>query len=174
MREAADTVELAEHSLELRPVAQRDHRADGLAPDHRRHAVRDKDAIPGEQHLVAATAITREDVAHPPRGDTLSDRPSLDRALEPEQATRLVVHERDAAVPVRGHHPFADAVKHRLALLEQRGDVARLETEGLPLEAPREEQRARDPEAECESDVPRDHRHPPKDRPVHLVLKKTD
>src|SRR5207245_4425529 len=66
------------------------------------------------------------------------------------------------------------AVEHRLALLEERGDVARLKTERLTLQAPREEQRARYAEAECESDVPSDHRHPPKDRRVHLVLEKTD
>src|SRR5207237_10015383 len=76
------------------------------------------------------------------------------RALEPEQATRLIVHERDTAIPVRGHHPFADAVKHRLALLEQRGDVARLETERLPLEAPREQKRARVPRPSARATFP--------------------
>src|SRR5213080_3948648 len=99
MREAADTVELAQHSLKLGPVAERHDGPDRLAADH--------------------------------GGDALFDLSSLDGTLEAEEPTSFVVDERDAALSVRRHHSFADAVQHRLALLQQRRDVARLETEGL-------------------------------------------
>ena len=59
VREATNAVELTQDPFELGPVAERDHRADRLAPNHRRHPVRNEDAIPREQHLVAPTAITR-------------------------------------------------------------------------------------------------------------------
>src|SRR5712691_1348638 len=64
VREAANAIELAEHSLELGPVTERHDGTDGLAPHHRGHAVRDEDAVPGEQHLVAAAAVAGQDVAH--------------------------------------------------------------------------------------------------------------
>src|SRR5258706_4197289 len=171
--EAANPVELAKHAFELGPVAKRDHGADTLATDHRGHAVRDEDAITREEHLIASDAVSREDVAHATRGDALFDLSSFDGAFEPEQAARFVVYERDAAIAVRRDDPFADAVEHRLALLEQRGDIAWLKAEGLTLQASREEERAGDPETESEGDVAAHHRHPLEKRRIHLILQET-
>ena len=124
--------------------------------------------------LIASGAVAREDVAHPTCRDALFDPSSFHRAFEAKQAPGLVVHKRDTAISVGRHDPLADAVEHRLALLEQRGDVARLKAEGLALEASSEQERAGDPETESEGDIPADHRHPPQKRRVHLVLEKAD
>ena len=58
---------------------------------------------------------------------------------------------------VGGDHPFADSVQHRLALLEQRRDLARLEAEGLPLDPAREQDRTE--RSEREPDRRRDQEH---------------
>src|SRR5206468_10295059 len=94
MREAADTVELAQHSLKLGPVAERHDGPDRLAADHGGHAVRHEDAVPSEQHLVASATAAGQDVAHPPGGDALFDLSSLDGTLEAEEPTSFVVDER--------------------------------------------------------------------------------
>src|SRR6267378_2587457 len=172
MREAANPVELAQYSLELGPVAERHDGPDRLATDHGGHAVRHEDTIPCEQHLIRSATAAGQDVPHPPGGDALFDLSSLDGTLEAEEPTSFVVDERDAALSVRRHHSFADAVQHRLALLQQRRDVARLETEGLTLQTPREEQRSGDPQAEGERDISADHRHPRENRRFDLVLEK--
>jgi hypothetical protein len=112
VREAANSVELAKHALELGPVAERNDGADGLASDHGGHAVRDEDAITGEQHLVASEAVAREDIAHATGWDAFCDLPPFDRAFEAEQAAGFVIHERDAAISVRRHDSLADAVEH--------------------------------------------------------------
>src|SRR5437660_9266435 len=174
VREAAHTVELAQHSFELGPVTQSYYRADGLAADDRRHAVRDQHPVPCEQHLIRAASLSGQHVTHAPRRYALVDPPSFDGALEAKQAPGFVVHERDTAVSVGRDHSLADAVEHRFALLEQRGDVARLQPESLSLQAPREQERAGDAEAKSESDVAADHRYPLEDRSVHLVLDETD
>ena len=75
-----------------------------------------------------------------------------------EQPLRLVVHERDAPGPVRRDGPLADAVQHRLVLLEQGGDLSRLEPERLPLDTAREEQRPESAEREAERGRDQDHR----------------
>src|SRR5437868_3467462 len=133
VREAANAVELAENSLELGPVAQRDDGADRLASDDGGHAVRDEDAVSSEQHLIGAATAAGQDIAQAPRGNALLDLPAFDRAFEAKQSAGFVVHERDAAVSIRRDHSFAYAVQHRFALLEQGGDVAWLKTEGLAL-----------------------------------------
>src|SRR5438309_11027579 len=93
VREAAHTVELAQHSFELGPVTQSYHRADGLAADDRRHAVRDQHPVPCEQHLIRAASLSGQHVTHAPRRYALVDPPSFDGALEAKQAPGFVVHE---------------------------------------------------------------------------------
>src|SRR5947208_9599966 len=61
VREAANAVELAENSLELGPVAERDDGADRLASDDGGHAVRDEDAVSSEQHLIGAATAAGQD-----------------------------------------------------------------------------------------------------------------
>src|SRR5437667_9109152 len=165
MREAADTVELAQHSLKLGPVTERHDGPDRLAADHGGHAVRHEDAVPSEPHLIASATAAGQDVAHPPGGDALFDLSSLDGTFEAEEPTSFVVDERDAALSVRRHHSFADAVQHRLALLQQRRDVARLETEGPTLQSSCVEPPSGDPQAENQRDHAAGHPPPAEKRP---------
>ena len=65
-------------------------------------------------------------LAHPPRRDEVADPLSLSARVETEEPFGLVVDERDPSVAVRGKKAFANPVQHRLALLEQTEDVARL------------------------------------------------
>ena len=51
-----------------------------------------------------------------------------------EQVRRLVVDHGDPAVEVDGEHALLDAVQQRLPLLDQTGDLARLEAERLALD----------------------------------------
>src|SRR5438132_5109572 len=150
---ADDSDWLEKHSLKLGPVAERHDGPDRLAADHGGHAVRHEDAVPSEQHLVASATAAGQDVAHPPGGHALFDLPSLDGRLEAEEPTSFVVDERDAALSVRRHHSFADAVQHRLALRQTRRDVPRLETAGLALQTACEEQRSGGPQAESARDI---------------------
>ena len=76
------------------------------------------------------------------------ERAPGDRRRQVEQAQRLIVRERDPTSGVQGEHALADAVQHRVALLEEPGDLARAEAEGLTIDAPGKDQRSADPESQ--------------------------
>ena len=50
------------------------------------------------------------------------------------------VDEQDATVRVDDDDAFADPVQHRLALVDQRRQLVQLESEGLALQAPGQQQ----------------------------------
>ena len=85
-----------------------------------------------------------------PAGRTVGQPPADGLAIDAQQALRLVVDHRDAAGGVHRDGALADAVQHGLPLLEQAGDLARLEAEGLPLDPPRQQHRTDHPEAQTE------------------------
>ena len=70
--------------------------------------------------------------------------------------------------------PLADPVQHRLALLEQGGDLRRLEAEGLPLDPAREQERPEHAEREPERRRDQDHRQVVPELRAHLVLEQAD
>jgi len=68
------------------------------------------------------------------------DEAFADRLIvEAEQPLRFVVDQRDPALRVGCDRAFLDPVQDRLTLLEERGDLLRLETEGLALHPAREQ-----------------------------------
>ena len=77
--------------------------------------------------------------------------------VEPKEALRLVVDERDAAERISRDRALANAVQNRLALLQQRRDLVWLEPERLPLDPPREQHRPG--AAEEQSEKRRDEQH---------------
>ena len=70
-----------------------------------------------------------EHVAQPPGGTSPRAARRSRVGAEAEQPPRLVVDHGHPAGPVEGDHALADAVQHRLALLQQRGDLVELEAE---------------------------------------------
>jgi len=89
---------------------------------------------------------------------------------EPEQALRLVVDEGDVSLGVGRHRALLDSVQDRLTLLEQRRDLIRLQAEGLPLHAAREQDRSGRAEQESESGWDQDHREDRDQRRADVAL----
>ena len=83
----------------------------------------------------------------------LGEAPPDRVAVELEQAPRLVVHERHAAVAVGRDRSLADPVQTRLACLQESRDLAGLQTEGLPLEPASEKNRSGHAEREGHQQV---------------------
>lgn len=66
-------------------------------------------------------------------------QPVAERAAEAEQSPGLVVHDGDPAVGGEGDDALADAVQHRLAVLQQAGDLLQLQAERGPFQPPRQQ-----------------------------------
>ena len=139
--EAADVVQLPQQGLELGAVAQGDDRADVTAAHVDRHAVDDEHAVVHEHDVVGTFDAPGEHVANVPDRDEVDEPLPHDVLLGADQPLRLIVHERDAAVRVGGDGALANTVQQRLALLDERRDLLRLEAERLPLHAPCEQNR---------------------------------
>ena len=76
------------------------------------------------------------------RSPTLApQRPPGRVRRQAEQPQRLVVGQRHPAGGVEPDQALLDAVQHRLAVLDQAGDLARLEAERLAFEPPGQQQR---------------------------------
>ena len=153
--EAADAVELAHERLEFGAIAQRHHGPEvpSLAVDG--HAVGDDHAVAvHEQHVLAGRAAG-EHVGEAHGAGDLVDGAPLGVLREVDQAPCFGVDEQDATVRVDDDDALADPVQHRLALVHQRGELVQLEPEGLTLEAPREQQRRDDSDAERDGEPER-------------------
>ena len=133
--EAAHIVELAQESFELRSVAKGNDCSDRAPANVDWHAVRDDDALTDEHDLIGPFNLAEQHLAEPARGNDLVDEASDCRRVEAEQPLRLVVQHRNAPGSVRCDRTLADPVQHRFALLEERSDLVRLETERLALDA---------------------------------------
>ena len=112
----------------------------GRAAHLDRHPVRDQSTRSPTRTTWSAPAIApvRTSSTRPGGTTSASGRPSR-VSVEPEQPLRLVVEQRDPAGRVDGDRALADAVQHRLALLEQRRDLVGLQPEGLALDPAREQ-----------------------------------
>ena len=95
------------------------------------------------QDLVGRGVGAVEDLAQPAGGVDVAERAARRGRRDAEQVGGLVVDHRDPPVEVDGEHALLDAVQQGLPLLDQAGDLARLEAERLALDPPRQQQRAR-------------------------------
>ena len=94
-----------------------------------------------------------------PVASTSCERAARGRLGYAEQVRRLVVDHGDPLVEVDGEHALLDAVQQGLALLDEAGDLARLEAERLPLDPPGEQQRPEHPEQARDPQVGQQVRH---------------
>lgn len=140
--ETTGGVQLAAELLQLGTVTQRGHGAAVVGG----HPVGDQHPLPPHGHQVRPRHPAREDIGGAARAQRRVQRLADDLRAEAQQPLRLVVEQPDAAAAVQGHHTLADAVQHRLALREQRGDVREGEVPGLLLHPPGDQVRRQRPD----------------------------
>jgi hypothetical protein len=142
---------------QLRPVAQRRHRAEGPPVLLHRHPVHDEHPVALQDHLVGALDGTGEDVAQARGQIELAQGPPEGVIGEVQEAPPDVVHEGDALLRVEGDDALGDPVEHRLPVLGEPGDLPGLHAERLPFDPPRQQPRPEDAEdaghAEIEQQV---------------------
>src|SRR6266487_5139266 len=149
----AAEVELAAQRGQLGTVAQRGDRTDPPATHYHRHLVEHEDPVVAQDHLVGPGDLAGQ---HVERAwlQALGRQRATDRVgSQPEQPDRLVVDEGDPIGGVRADDALLDAVQHRLPVLDEAGDLGRLEAERLALDPPGEQQRAGDPQEPAEQEV---------------------
>ena len=132
--ERIDAVELAQEAFELGAVAQRHDRAQVASVSGDRHAVDHQDVVVGDHDGIWPGERSGEQIAQASMRYDFVDGSSDRVAIERDQAPRLVVDERHAAVPIERDDALADAVQHRFAFLHERGDLVELEAERAPLQ----------------------------------------
>ena len=142
--QTVDAVQLTQQRLQLGAVPQCHHGTDVAPVDPDGHPVDHEQVRVGEHELVLTFDVAAEQLAQPPFGEELVQRLADCRAAESEQSAGLVVGHADPSLPVEGDHALADAVQHRLALLQEGPQVVQFEPEGHPLEPPGQHQRGED------------------------------
>ena len=117
--------------------------ADLLASDPNGTAAGHEHAVTGEQHLVLVLQPSGEESEQPSLRHHLR-HPATDAIdRQGEKPTCLIVRERDRVVAIGGNCALMDTLQARLPFFEQARNLVGLETEGLPLQARRKEQRSR-------------------------------
>src|SRR5437879_9378138 len=107
-----------------------------MSADEDRAAAGDQDAFAREKHLVLVFQSTREELQEPSLRQHLGDLSPDAISGQREQATSLIVGQRDGAVAVRCDRTFVDALQARLSFLKQSRDLVRLQSKRLSLQAP--------------------------------------
>ena len=158
--QSADVVEFPRQTLQLGTVADGDDGPYRTSTDLHRHVVDEQDPTVEHDHLVASPGPTRQHVEHPSGRQEGRQHPTGRRAVQAEQALRLIVDQPEATDVVQGDGALTNAVQHRLALLEQRGDLPGLEPERLPFHPPRQEQHSARPQQQTQQRRQQDRREP--------------
>jgi hypothetical protein len=156
--QVAHAPELAHEPLELGAVAQGDDRAEVALVVAHGHPVGDQDAVAVNEQQVVAREPAVEEVGEASRPDHLDGAPAHGVGRKIEQPARWALRTRMCPRRVHGHHTLAHPVKHRLALLQELGELTQLETEALPLQASRQRQRGQQPREQRDPRVEGDHR----------------
>ena len=139
LREAAGVVQLAQQALELGPIAEGRDVSNRSAAHHDRHPADHEHAVGRQHDFIGSGDLPDQQIADAARRKDVGERLADTISGQPQQPPGFVVDQRDAAFDVGGDCPFADAVQAGLPLFEERGDLARLQAEGLRLEPSREE-----------------------------------
>jgi hypothetical protein len=139
-----------------------------------RHPIDDQQAIVDEHQLIRKVDVAREHLACMTWRNDVGEPLSDGGFVELEQALGLVVDERNPSGLIGRDRPLADAVQHRLALLEQRCDLVRLEIERLPLDPAREQYRTDDAEQEPDRGRDEDDRQVGLKLRAHVALEEPD
>jgi hypothetical protein len=143
---ALDRDELGQRRAQLGSVAQRHDVADAPAVDERRPAADDQHALADEVQLVLRGARAADEVAQRTGRDDVRQPLAQRLRTDADEPLRLVVDQLQPARVVEHEHALADRVQDRVVVLVERRDLARLEAERLPLDAPREQQRQQRPD----------------------------
>ena len=151
-------VQLALEALGFGAVLERDHPADVLAVAPDRHPVGRQDAVLVQDQQVAARRLAGHHVGDPAGREHLPDRSAKEVGRQGEQRSGGIVREQHPAALVVAEHGFPDAVQHRLAFLQQGGDLAELQAERLPLQPPGQRQRRQHADREHAQQVQRQRR----------------
>ena len=129
---------------------------------HEHAAAADDHLVTGRGHVVVGL-----DAAGAPGPGVLADQhlaqPALDAQVvdrgadgvlgQVEQLAGDLVDEGDAVLGVEGDDALGDAAQHRLAVLGEAGDLARLHAASLALDPPREQPRPAEPDRERDAEV---------------------
>ena len=137
----------------LGAVAQGRHPADVAAVAEDRHPVdRHEPSLEGEDP-VGDLLGPLEDAGESAGLVDVADQPARGDLGDVEKVRGLVVDHGDPPVEVDREQPLLDAVQQGLPLLDEPGDLARLEAEGLPFDPACEEKGAEDAEQAGDAQV---------------------
>ena len=101
----------AREAGQLGGVPQGRHVADLASPHLDRAPAGDQHPLTGQQDLVLIVQASRQEPLQPAGGQDLRHPPADAVGGQAEEPARLVVGERDGAVPVGGDGPFVDALQ---------------------------------------------------------------
>ena len=127
-------VQRALERLGLGAVLEGHHPAELLVVAGDRHPVGDEHPVVVQHEQVAAGHLAGHHVGEPAGRQHVAELAAGELGRQAEQVAGRVVGQQHPAAGVVAEHRLPDAVQHRLPLLQQRGDLAELKAEGLPLQ----------------------------------------